>query len=121
VLVPVLGYLACFAFGLGSGVWLCVAELFPVRIRGRAMSVAPMVLWLSVSLVAAMFLTLIRFSSASGVYLGSALVCGGSFLYIYLQLPETKKSHARTDSIPVDEGENLIVDVRAFTDRRWPL
>jgi sugar porter (SP) family MFS transporter len=90
LLLPVLGYVACFAFGLGSGVWVCLAELFPNHIRGRAMSVATMVLWISVSLVTATFLTLIRLFSASSVFLGYALVCGASFLYIYLRLPETK-------------------------------
>jgi len=29
VLVPVLGYVACFAFGLGTDVWVCLAEFFP--------------------------------------------------------------------------------------------
>jgi SP family arabinose:H+ symporter-like MFS transporter len=88
--VPVLGYVACFAFGLGTGVWVCLAELFPNRIRGRAMSIATMVLWISVSVVTATFLSLIKIFSASGVFLGYAAICAVSFLYIYLRLPETK-------------------------------
>lgn len=90
LLVPVLGYVACFAFGLGSGVWVCLAELFPNHIRGRAMSVATVVLWLTVSLVTATFLSLIKFSGAPGVFLGYAVVCAASFVYIYRSLPETK-------------------------------
>jgi sugar porter (SP) family MFS transporter len=90
LLVPVLGYVACFAFGLGTGVWVCLAELFPNRIRGRAMSIATMVLWIAVSIVTATFLSLIKMFSASGVFLGYAAICAASFLYIYLRLPETK-------------------------------
>jgi sugar porter (SP) family MFS transporter len=90
LLVPVLGYVACFAFGLGTGVWVCLAELFPNRIRGRAMSIATMALWISVSIVTATFLSLIKMFSASGVFLGYAAICAASFLYIYLRLPETK-------------------------------
>ena len=90
LLLPVLGYVACFAFGLGSGVWVCLAELFPNHIRGRAMSVATMVLWLAVSLVTATFLSLIRIFSAPAVFLGYAVLCAASFIYIYLRLPETK-------------------------------
>lgn len=90
LLVPVLGYVACFAFGLGTGVWVCLAELFPNRIRGRAMSIATMVLWISVSCVTATFLSLIKIFTASGVFLGYALLCAVSFVYIFLRLPETK-------------------------------
>lgn len=90
LLLPLLGYVACFAFGLGSAVWVCLAELFPNRIRGRAMSVATTVLWLAVSLVTATFLTLIHRFSAPRVFLGYAIICGASFLYIYLRLPETR-------------------------------
>jgi sugar porter (SP) family MFS transporter len=90
LIVPVLGYVACFAFGLGTGVWVCLAELFPNRIRGRAMSIATMVLWISVSCVTATFLSLIKLFSASGVFLGYAVLCALSFIYIYLRLPETK-------------------------------
>ncbi len=90
LLLPVLGYVAFFAFGLGTGVWVCLAELFPNRIRGRAMSIATMVLWISVSCVTATFLSLIKMFSASGVFLGYAVLCAASFAYIYLSLPETK-------------------------------
>lgn len=90
LLVPVLGYVAFFAYGLGTGVWVCLAELFPNRIRGRAMSVATMVLWLSVSCVTATFLTLMKTFSESQVFLGYSVVCAVSFAYIYVSLPETR-------------------------------
>jgi MFS transporter, SP family, xylose:H+ symportor len=90
LLVPVLGYVACFAFGLGSAVWVCLAELFPNHIRGRAMSIATIVLWLAVSLVTATFLSLIKLFTAPVVFLGYALLCAASLIYIYLYLPETK-------------------------------
>lgn len=90
LILPVLGYVACFAFGLGSTVWVCMAEYFPNHIRGRAMSVATVVLWLTVSLVTATFLSLIKLLTASGVFLGYAAVCAASFIYIYRTLRETK-------------------------------
>ena len=90
LLVPVLGYIACFGFGLGSGVWVCLSELLPNRVRGRAMSVATMVLWISVSLVTATFLSLIKLFTVEVVFLGYALLCAASFVYIHFNLPETK-------------------------------
>jgi len=90
LLIPILGYVACFAFGLGTAVWVCLSELFPNRIRGRAMSIATMALWFSVTGVTATFLSAIKLFGASGVFLGYALLCALSFAYIFFRLPETK-------------------------------
>ena len=89
-LAAVLGYVAFFAYGLGPGVWVCLAELFPNHIRGRAMSFATVVLWLAVSLVTATFLSLVQTFSAPVVFLAYAIICGLSFAYIWARLPETK-------------------------------
>jgi SP family arabinose:H+ symporter-like MFS transporter len=90
LLTAVLGYVACFAFGLGTGVWVCMSELFPNRVRGRAMSIANMALWIALSCVTVTFLSLIKIFTASGVFLGYALLCTASFVYIFVRLPETK-------------------------------
>jgi SP family arabinose:H+ symporter-like MFS transporter len=109
LLAAVLGYVAFYAFGLGTGVWVCMSELFPNRIRGRAMSIANMVLWATLSCVTATFLSLIKMFTASGVFLGYALLCTASFVYILARLPETKNrtleeiesSWSRKDAIDV--------------------
>jgi hypothetical protein len=49
-----------------------------------------MVLWATLSCVTATFLSLIKMFSASGVFLGYALLCTASFVYIMARLPETK-------------------------------
>ena len=90
LLLPVLAYVACFAFGLGTGVWVCMAELFPNRIRGRALSISNLALWISVTVLTATFLSLTKMFSAAGVFMGYAVICVLSFIYIYLKLPETK-------------------------------
>lgn len=90
MLTAVLGYVAFFAFGLGPGVWVCLAELFPNHIRGRAMSLATVVLWLAVSVVTATFLSLMQMFSAPAVFLGYAAICAASFVYVWLRLPETR-------------------------------
>ena len=90
VLIPVLAYVACFAFGLGVVVWVCMAELFPNRIRGRALSISNMALWIAVTVLMATFLSLTKLLGASGVFLLYAGLCILSFTYIYFKLPETK-------------------------------
>ena len=91
LMAAVLAYVACFAVGLGPGVWVCIAELFPNRARGRAMSVATVVLWVAVSIVTATFLSLITWLTVAGVFLFYAVLCVLSFVYIRMYLPETKQ------------------------------
>ncbi|MBN2506675.1 MAG: sugar porter family MFS transporter [Verrucomicrobia bacterium] len=41
----VLGYIACFALSVGPVTWVILSEIFPTRIRGRALSLATFWLW----------------------------------------------------------------------------
>ncbi|MFV0375907.1 MAG: D-xylose transporter XylE [Mangrovibacterium sp.] len=50
-LIFMLGYVACFAVSWGPVVWVLLAEIFPNRIRGRAMAVAVAAQWVSNYLV----------------------------------------------------------------------
>jgi len=45
VLGFILGYTACFALSVGPVTWVILSEIFPTRIRGRAMAVAAFWLW----------------------------------------------------------------------------
>jgi MFS family permease len=53
-------YVGAFAIGLGPIFWLLIAEIYPLRMRGRAMSVATTCNWGSNLLVALTFLTLVE-------------------------------------------------------------
>lgn len=45
LLVCILAYIACFALSVGPVTWVILSEIFPNRIRGRALSVATFCLW----------------------------------------------------------------------------
>jgi len=45
ILFFMLGYIACFALSVGPVTWVILSEIFPTRIRGRAMAVAAVFLW----------------------------------------------------------------------------
>ena len=47
MVVLVMSAIACFAVTLGPVVWVLLSELFPVRVRGTAMSIAVAALWSS--------------------------------------------------------------------------
>jgi len=44
-LVFILAYIACFALAVGPVTWVILSEIFPTRIRGRAMAIATFCLW----------------------------------------------------------------------------
>ena len=46
-LVFILGYIACFALSVGPVVWVVLSEIFPTSIRGRAMAIATVCLWVA--------------------------------------------------------------------------
>ncbi len=47
VLIFILGYIGSFALSLGPVVWVVLSEIFPTKIRGRAMGIATFFLWSS--------------------------------------------------------------------------
>jgi sugar porter (SP) family MFS transporter len=55
MLLPILVYIACFALSLGPVVWVYLSEIFPNKIRGRAMSIATVSLWAACWLVSQTF------------------------------------------------------------------
>lgn len=83
-------YIACFAVSLGPIFWLVIAEIYPVRIRGLAMSLATLANWTFNFVVAVSFLTLIEKIGASGtfwLYGGIGLL---GLLFCWFRVPETR-------------------------------
>lgn len=81
---------ASFSIGLGPGVWVLIAEFFPTRIRGRAMSIATVCLWAACTLLTMTFLSLANALTPTGAFLIYAAMCVITFLLVLLVVPETK-------------------------------
>ncbi len=90
ILLVILLYVASFGVGLGPGVWVVIAELFPTRIRGRAMSIATLCLWLACILITSTFLTLVEAVGSAGAFWLYAALSVVNFLFIWKVMPETK-------------------------------
>jgi sugar porter (SP) family MFS transporter len=83
-------YTGSFAIGLGPVFWLMIAEIYPLRIRGQAMSVATMANWGANFVVTISFLTLLNAISAKGVFFLFAFLTLVALVYFYKRVPETK-------------------------------
>jgi SP family galactose:H+ symporter-like MFS transporter len=84
-------YVASFAIGLGPVFWLIISEIYPLKIRGLAMSTASVANWGSNLLVAVTFLTLIQILGRSGTFWLYGLVGIAAWVFSYLLVPETSR------------------------------
>jgi SP family arabinose:H+ symporter-like MFS transporter len=90
ILVSVLVYVASFGCTLGAVTWVYLSEIFPNRIRALALSFATFALWLADFLVSYSFPVMIAHMSTSvtlGLY---AFFCVIAFIYMFINIPETK-------------------------------
>jgi sugar porter (SP) family MFS transporter len=91
IVILLLAYVAFFAVSLGPGTWVYIAELFPTGIRGRAMSLATLSLWLACLAVTLSFLTLVRILSAAGAFWVYSALCFITFGFVWICVPETNR------------------------------
>lgn len=83
-------YTGSFAIGLGPVFWLLIAEIYPLKIRGAAMSVASMANWAANFVVTISFLTLISAISGVGVFFLFGFLTLVALVYFWRRVPETK-------------------------------
>ena len=83
-------YVASFAIGLGPVFWLLISEIYPLKIRGLAMSIATDANWGANLIIALTFLTLIQLVGRPGTFWFYALSGIGAWLFAYFLVPETK-------------------------------
>ncbi len=83
-------YVACFAFGLGPIFWLLISEIYPLDVRGAAMSVATVANWGMNLVVAVTFLTLVDAVGHAATFWIYALITVAAWFFVYKLLPETK-------------------------------
>jgi sugar porter (SP) family MFS transporter len=83
------------SFALGPLPWLMMSEIFPTRIRARAVAITTTFIWLVGFLAGYLFPVLAGVSeriigSIGGVFWLSAVVCVAAFVFGLTLLPETK-------------------------------
>jgi len=86
----ILLYIAFFALAMGPVVWVVLAEIFPTRIRGRAMSLATVCLWISCFAVSLTFPVIADNLSESMAFWLYAAMCFACYGFVLKVLPETK-------------------------------
>ncbi len=90
LLVGILVFVAAFAMAMGPVSWIVNSEIFPTKLRGRAMAVSIFLLWVACYLVSQTFPMLLEAigpAKTFWVYGGFSLV---SVFFVLFMVPETK-------------------------------
>lgn len=90
MLLLVLSAIGCYSMSLAPVTWVVISEIFPNRIRGAAMSVAVMSLWIACFILTYTFPILNKQLGSAGTFWLYAAICVLGFFFILFKLPETK-------------------------------
>ena len=90
VLVFVLAFIAIYSATLGPATWVILSEIFPNRIRGNALALATLALWITNFFTTASFPVMKQYWGLPVTFSFHAILCFGYFLFIRGRIPETK-------------------------------
>jgi SP family xylose:H+ symportor-like MFS transporter len=96
VVTFVLSTIACYSFSLAPVTWVLIAEIFPNRIRGAAVSVAVSALWIACFLLTYTFPLLNGSLGAARTFWLYATICAAGFIFVLFRVPETKGKSLET-------------------------
>ncbi|WP_235296922.1 sugar porter family MFS transporter [Portibacter marinus] len=90
VLILVIVAIGIYSMSLAPITWVVLSEIFPNRIRGLAMSIATLMLWIASFILTFTFPLLNKSLGAYGTFWVYGLICLIGFIFIKAKLPETK-------------------------------
>jgi sugar porter (SP) family MFS transporter len=93
-------YIACFAFSLGAIAWILVAEVFPLRVRGRGVAAGTLFSGIANFAVSLTFLTLINILGSAGTFAIYGTLCIATLVFVRFVVPETRGRDLESISLP---------------------
>jgi len=90
ILIGILGFVACFAFSLGPVMWVLFSELFPIKVRGLAISLTGFINSAVSFLVQLIFPWELANFGSSTTFLIYGLFAAAGFIFVLMVVPETK-------------------------------
>ncbi|CAN6569766.1 unnamed protein product [Malus baccata var. baccata] len=88
--VALLLYVGCYQISFGPIGWLMISEIFPLRLRGRGLSIAVLVNFAANALVTFAFSPLEALLGAGILFYGFGAIAVASLVFIFFIVPETK-------------------------------
>ena len=88
-LLWIMTYIASFAMSIGVVIWVYLSEIYPTRVRGQALSVATMVLWLGNVILMQLFPVMMERFGGGTFYIFS-FICLLAFIFTWTMVKETR-------------------------------
>ncbi len=82
-------YIFCSAISISAVIFVLLSEMYPAKVRGIAMSVAGLSLWVGTYLIGQLTPWMLKTLTPAGTFLLFALVCIPYLLIVWKLLPET--------------------------------
>ena len=89
-LICILAFIACFASCIGPVFWTLLSEIFPNRIRGKAIAFASFTQWIFNFFVVLLFPHFLASVGGTKTFLFLAMMSLLQWLFTFLYVPETK-------------------------------
>ncbi len=88
IMLCIILFIACFAFSFGPVVWVVISEIFPTNIRGEAVAISTMSLWIANWIVGQFFPLLNQWPAVP--FFVFALCCVAALWLTWKKIPETR-------------------------------
>ncbi|KAK3153417.1 hypothetical protein QOZ80_2BG0172300 [Eleusine coracana subsp. coracana] len=88
--IALLLYVGCYQLSFGPIGWLMISEVFPLKLRGRGLSIAVLVNFASNALVTFAFSPLEDLIGTGLLFSGFGVIAVASLVFIFFIVPETK-------------------------------
>jgi sugar porter (SP) family MFS transporter len=92
-------YIACFAFSLGAIAWILVAEVFPLRVRGRGMAAGTLFSGIANFAVSLTFLSMINTIGSACTFAVYGTLSIVTLLFVRFVVPETCRQDLESISL----------------------
>lgn len=93
-------YITCFAFSLGAIAWILVAEVFPLRVRGRGVAAGTLFSGIANFAVSLTFLSLIDRLGSAGTFAIYGTLSIVTLVFVRFVVPETRGRELESISVP---------------------
>ena len=89
LLIFFLFYIFCCAISICAVVWVLLSEMYPIKVRGLAMSIAGFSLWVGTYLIGQLTPWMLQNLSPAGTFILFAVMCIPYMLIVWKFVPET--------------------------------
>ncbi|MGH3964884.1 MAG: sugar porter family MFS transporter [Pseudonocardiaceae bacterium] len=105
-----------FSATWGPVLWVLLAEIFPLAIRGTAMAIATLFNWLAAFVVSLTFPSFTAFAGMGAVFIAYAAICVVIFPIVWRMVPETKERSLETLEAAFRNGSRIRPAERTAAD-----